>query len=117
MLKLFNLETKTNKRNYFNKPLLSLLPILGLVVSCAITSAFNEENIDKLRIGMSSTEVREIFGAPNEVSVSTCGGATAGGAWTCETWKYRSSSSYKTNNFVFSVDKGTKLLNSWDVKR
>lgn len=111
MLKLLNLESKTNKLFLF------LLPLLSLVVSCAITSAFNEENIDKLKIGMTSTEVREIFGAPNEVSVSTCGAATAGGAWTCETWKYRSSSSYKTNNFVFSVDKGTKLLNSWDVKR
>ena len=111
MLKLLKLQSLTNK------PFLFLLPLLGLVVSCAINSAFNEENIDKLKIGMSSTEVREIFGAPIEVSVSTCGSATASGAWTCETWKYRTSSSYRMNNFVFSVDKGAKLLNSWDVKR
>jgi hypothetical protein len=101
--------------------MLKIIGALGLtafITGCAFTpSSFNEANIDSLRIGMSSTEVREMFGAPNEVSVATCGGATAGGAWTCETWKYRTSSSYRTNNFVFSVQQNTKLLNSWDIKR
>jgi hypothetical protein len=87
-----------------------------LIAGCAITSSFNEENIDKLRIGMTATEVREMFGAPNQVSVSTCGGATASGAWICETWKYRTSS-YRTNDFVFSVKQDSKVLNSWDVRR
>ena len=88
------------------------------IVGCAITpSPFNETNIDKLRIGMPSTEVRAVFGSPNEVSTGVCGSATASGAWVCETWKYRISGSYQTNSFVFSIKDNIKLLNSWNVKR
>lgn len=90
---------------------------LSLLSACALTpSSFNEQNIDKLRIGMPASEVREMFGAPNEVNTAVCGGATASGSWVCETWKYKTNT-YTTNNFVFSVQQNTKLLNSWDVKR
>lgn len=93
--------------------------LIGLVVTLAgCATAFTESNIDKLRIGMTSTEIREIFGAPNEVSTSVCGSNTAGGSWICETWKYRSSGNYyQTNNFTFSVKADVKTLNDWKVRR
>ena len=46
---------------------------------------FTESKVDKLRIGMSSSEVIEMFGASNEVRSAVCGGATASGPWICET--------------------------------
>ena len=104
-------------KNHYKKVFINAT-LLALITGCALApSSFNEANIDKLRIGIPASEVRELFGAPNEVSTSVCGGATAGGSWICETWKYRSYSSYKTNNFVFSVKQDVKVLNSWDVKR
>jgi hypothetical protein len=88
-----------------------------LIAGCALTpSAFTETNIDRLRIGMTASEVKEMFGAPNEVSTSVCGGATSGGTWICETWKYRTRT-YKTNNFTFAVKQDVKTLNNWDVTR
>jgi hypothetical protein len=86
-----------------------------LLTGCA--TAFTETNIDKLRIGMTSTEVREIFGAPNEISTAVCGANTTSGSWVCETWKYRNSGSYQTNNFTFSVKTDVKTLNDWHVRR
>lgn len=80
-------------------------------------SPFSEANIDKLSVGMSSSEVRLIFGAPNEVRTAVCGAAT-GKPWNCETWKYQlRSNSYMSNRFTFSVDGKNKYLNDWDVKR
>jgi hypothetical protein len=88
------------------------------VVGCAFTPAsFNEANIDKLRIGMPSTEVRSIFGAPSEVRTAVCGGNTAGGTWICETWKYPTFNAYITNDFVFNVKDDGKFLNNWNVRR
>lgn len=78
---------------------------------------FTEANIDKLRVGMSASEIREIFGAPNEVRTAVCGTAT-GKPWNCETWKYQlRSNSYMTNKFTFSVHENNKYLNDWDIKR
>ena len=90
---------------------------VAIIAGCAITpSSFTEQNIDRLRIGMTASEVKVMFGAPNEVSTGVCGGATSSGAWICETWKYRTRS-YRTNNFTFSVKQDVKTLNSWDVTR
>lgn len=76
-------------------------------------TAFTEANIDKLYVGMPSTEVREMFGAANEVRTATCGAAT-GSTWVCETWTYGSNSK---NSFTFNVSRGVKVLNNWNVKR
>ncbi len=97
----------------------SLTFILAIFVAgCAYTSAsFNEANIDKLRIGMSSAEVRSIFGAPSEVRTAVCGANTAGGTWICETWKYSTFNAYITNDFVFNVKDDGKFLNNWNVRR
>jgi hypothetical protein len=93
-----------------------LLSLMMLLTGCATTS-FTQEKIDKLRIGMPATEVREMFGPANEVRTAVCGGATATGQWICETWTYRDSSTYRSSNFTFSVKQDEKTLNSWDVKR
>jgi hypothetical protein len=85
------------------------------LVGCA--TAFTEANFDKLRTGMAASEVRQIFGAPNEISSSVCGGATASGQWVCETWKYKNPITDKVSDFTFSVKQDEKTLNSWNVKR
>lgn len=83
---------------------------------CASLSGFTQENIDRLRVGMLSTEIREMFGTPDRVSSGVCGAST-GKTWTCETWKYKQYGSYRTNDFTFSVRDEVKLLNNWDVSR
>lgn len=92
-----------------------LLGLMILLTGCA--TPFTQEKIDKLRIGMPASEVREMFGPANEVRTSVCGGATASGQWICETWTYRDSSTYRSSTFMFSVKQDEKTLNSWDVKR
>ena len=97
---------------------------VALISGCAETqplfkpTPFNSENIDKLRIGMLASEIKEIFGAPNEVRTSTCGTAT-GKSWICETWRYErdGSNRFKTNDFTFDVGSGVKVLNNWNVGR
>ncbi len=93
---------------------IAALFLLLIFSSCAdlVVSPFTVEKIDKLRIGMSASEVRELFGAPTEVSTTTCGGATKSGPWVCETWKYRS-----VNTFTFEVTQNVKSLANWNVKR
>lgn len=102
---------------FLNKKSISLFLAIFLA-GCAYSSAsFNEANIDKLRIGMSSAEVRSIFGAPSEVRTAVCGANTAGGTWVCETWKYSTFNAYITNDFVFNVKEDGKFLNNWNVRR
>ena len=93
-----------------------LLLTLCLVLSSCATS-FNEENFNKLKIGMPASEIRQIFGAPNEVSTTVCGGQTTGGKWDCETWKYQNPITDKISSFTFSVNQDIKTLNNWNVKR
>jgi hypothetical protein len=88
--------------------------IIG-ISGCA--SRFTEASIDSLRIGMPASVVREMFGAPKEVRTAVCGGATAGGEWICETWKYKDPITDEVSDFTFSVQKDGKTLNNWNVKR
>lgn len=112
--RLFGLSGQTR---VLNKSLHLIAVILMVFITgCADLvkpSPFSETNIDRLCIGMHATEVRELFGVPNEVRTLTCGGATSK-TWICETWTYRSVR-YKTNDFTFSVEGGYKLLNNWNV--
>ena len=100
--------------------------VLFLISGCATQSSFTQENIDKLHVGMSAVTVKQIFGDPNDVRLSTCGGNTSSGSWTCETWTYRTTDVWSgrsiRSSFTFSVDNQTsgnvgKKLNNWDVKR
>ena len=103
-----------------------LVTFLFLLTGCATQSAFNQENIDKLYVGMSATSVKQIFGDPNDISLGTCGGNTSSGSWACETWTYRSTDLWSgrsiRSSFTFSVDiqipgNSGKKLNNWDIKR
>ena len=103
-----------------------LIVFLFLLTGCATQSAFNQENIDKLYVGMTATSVKQIFGDLNDVRLGTCGGNTSSGSWTCETWSYRTTDVWSgrttRSSFTFSVDNQTlgnngKKLNNWDVKR
>lgn len=98
------------------KKLFYIAALVSLLQGCASLTGFTQENIDRLRVGMSSTEIREMFGTPDRVSSGVCGAST-GKTWTCETWKYKQYGSYRTNNFTFSVREGAKLLNNWDVSK
>ncbi len=98
-----------------NSVYLFLCFVVISIAGCA--TEFTEPKIDKLRIGMSSGEVREMFGAPNEVRSAVCGSATASGQWICETWTYKNPITDGRNDFTFSVKQDSKVLNSWNVKR
>jgi hypothetical protein len=93
---------------------LVLAVIILLLQGCSALN-FTQQNIDRLHIGMSSTEVRDMFDAPDRVRVTTCGGNTSK-PWTCEIWQYKTGSS-PTNDFYFSVEGDIKLLNSWSVSK
>lgn len=92
---------------------LTLLFVTVNLMGCA--TQFTEANIDSLRIGMPSSEIKEMFGSPTQVRSSVCGSATTKGAWICETWTYESFSG--TNKFTFSVKPDGKTLNDWTVKK
>jgi hypothetical protein len=98
-----------------NSVYLFLCFVVISIVGCA--TEFTESKIDKLRLGMSSGEVREMFGTPNEVRSAVCGSATASGQWICETWTYKNPITDGRNDFTFSVKQDSKVLNSWNVKR
>jgi hypothetical protein len=83
------------------------------ISGCA--TQFTETNIEKLRIGLSANEVKEMFGSPGKVSSSVCGSATPTGSWICEKWRYETWSGI--NEFTFAVRSEGKFLNSWIVNR
>jgi hypothetical protein len=103
-----------------------LVIFIFLISGCATQSSFNQENIDKLHVGMPAASVKQLFGDPSDVRLATCGGNTSSGSWTCETWTYRTTDVWSgrtvRSSFTFSVDNqipgnGGKKLNNWDVKR
>ena len=110
--------------NLKNIPKFLFVLFIFLTGCAGITTAssFNQENIDRIYIGMSANSVRQIFGAPNEVRTATCGSNTSSGSWVCETWKYQTENRFIFNDFVFSVDTNEpglsgKKLNNWKVRR
>lgn len=50
-------------------------------------SKFTPDNVLKLKVGMTSTEVIAIFGKPMKTSATTCGSATDN-PWSCIIWIY-----------------------------
>ena len=92
-----------------------VLAVVILLLQGCSSLKFTQQNIDRLHIGMSSSEVRDMFEAPDRVRVTTCGGSTSK-PWTCEIWEYKTSN-YRTNDFYFSMEGDNKRLNSWNVSR
>ena len=97
------------------KHIYSLLMMFAVINLFGCATQFTETNVDSLHIGMSSTQVKEIFGSPGRVSSSVCGTTTPKGAWVCETWVYEGMRG--TNKFTFSVKPEGKFLNDWNVNK
>jgi hypothetical protein len=93
---------KNKKHTLVKASIISLL----LLSSC-YASKFTIDNQMKLKVGMTSTEVIEIFGKPRKISAAVCGTGT--GLWNCITWYYGERS------LTFSDRGGVLYLNNWDM--
>lgn len=82
-----------------------------LLLSSCYASKFTSDNAMKLKPGMTSTEVIEIFGKPMKTEATTCGSAT-NNPWTCIIWRYGEYSPRLT--FEQGKD-GVLYLNSWSM--
>ena len=67
-----------------------------------------------LKIGMSEREVTKLLGPPSQAEVSTCGGNTPRGPWTCRTVTYQNGQRSDLRA-LFSEKAGEWWLNSWTV--
>jgi hypothetical protein len=84
---------------------------------------FTEDNISKLSVGMSSEEIRTIFGDPDEVYTAEFGQNTDE-VWTGKVWLYfteldtqlKYAKRYKKNMFVFYPPEGEMTLNHWKIE-
>jgi len=87
------------------------------LLACALLTAcstFSTENIMKVHAGMSSNEIRSMFGDPTNVSTSVCGKPPR--VWTCTTWEYQESP-YSRASFTFADVRGSLRLNNFNVDR
>jgi hypothetical protein len=78
-------------------------------------SGFTTENIMRVHQGMGSNKILGMFGEPKNVSQSICG-AAHGRPWTCTTWEYEEVS-YGRASFTFAGDRGSLILNNFDVHK
>ena len=89
-----------------------------LLTGCVTTSTttFTDEQVLSIKEGMTSDEVLALFGAPDDVEVSTCGGRMGIPVWNCTVWRY---GDYDTDNagFYFSTHDGVLHLASYDIDR
>lgn len=102
-----------NKTNLLIKVSIISLLLLSSCYATQSTSAskFTSDNAMKLRVGMTSTEIIEIFGKPMKTSAMTCGSATPN-PWSCIIWYY---GEYRPS-FTFEQGKdGVLYLNSWSM--
>lgn len=97
------------------KYIYTLLTLLASINLLGCATQFSEASVEALRIGMPSTEIKDMFGSPSRVRSSVCGSSTASGAWVCETWTYETMRG--TNRFTFSVKPDGKFLNDWTVNK
>jgi hypothetical protein len=80
-------------------------------------SGFTTENVMKVHQGMGSNKILEMFGTPESVSQSVCGGSV-GRPWNCTTWEYRGEFPYYYRaSFTFSGNSGSLVLNNFDVHK
>ena len=84
---------------------------------------FTNENVGRVRVGMSSEEVLGIFGEPDEQYVTKFG-SSVGEEWNGRVWIYFTTldlrlmhaKRYKKNMFVFSPTEGDMKLNHWEIE-
>jgi hypothetical protein len=65
----------------------------------------------KLKVGMTSNEVIEIFGKPMKTGANTCGSSTSK-PWTCIIWYY---GDYTPSLYFQQGADGILYLNSWNM--
>lgn len=68
----------------------------------------------KIKQGMSSEEIIELFGEPQDISSMVCGTSEK---WNCTTWKYENFWSGESASFTFSGAPGNFKLNHFDIDR
>lgn len=93
-----------------------VLLVYVFLIGCAgvtTTSPFTQANIDKLRVGMTTTEVRQIFGPPDESKNFSLGTGRS-----CEILVYRHERRMIADfNFCTSDISTIPVLDRWNVRR
>lgn len=85
-----------------------------IIISGCASIHFTQENIMRLRVGMSDKEIIEIFGLPTKTEAGTCGQSLKR-PWKCITWQY-GKYSFDSPRLTFQqTDDGTLLLNNWEI--
>lgn len=87
-------------------------------------STFTEENTNQLYTGMSSDEVRALFGTPDKAYDASFG-KSVGAPWTGRVWLYFTKRDltfkyvkrYKKNLFVFYPAGNQMKLNHWIIEK
>ena len=97
-----------------------IVVLFTLCFGCAYQPSVNEQrwtqnNIQKLRRGMTPDETMQIFGPPDKQSVNTFGALTAK-PWQGLHYEYhfRKYGDYCINTFTFAMQE-TTWLNDWDI--
>ena len=75
--------------------------------------AFVDDNVAKLDVGMTPSEVQAILGDPDEIQERTCGTAV-GEPWPCTAWIFRMAGGY-TNLLVFDAATDPPQLDGWHL--
>ena len=88
---------------------------------CSCVSTWSAKDVMNIRQGMTSTQIQEIFGDPDDIKVTTCG-TGVGKGWTCTIWQYGNLVNhhmYGTGyaSFTFAEDYGVLYLNNYDIDR
>jgi len=98
-----------------NSKYLSKIIVLVFIImsGCAVNSPFTQTNIDRLRVGMTTTEVRQIFGSPDESKNFSLGANKS-----CEILIYRHERRMIADfNFCTSDISTIPVLDRWNVRR
>lgn len=95
---------------------LSLISLSLSSCSAVLTppAAFTNENIMKVRQGMSSDEILTLFGKPQDISVDVCGKPP--NQWNCTTWEYEGFFDERAS-FTFAGEYDSLILNNFSVDR
>jgi hypothetical protein len=98
---------------YFSRFILLFFIFLTGCAGVSTSSPFTQTNIDKLRAGMTTTEVRQIFGPPNESRNFSLGTGKS-----CEILIYRHERLMIADfNFCTSDISTIPVLDRWNVRR
>jgi len=102
---------------------IAIFVLCFIILSCSATyytppprkhPGFMQDNVLKLKQGMTTNEVISLFGKPDMTSVHTYGHQTHSGEW--QGLEYTYVFNYiVSNRLVFSLAYDPPLLNHWDI--